>query len=216
MVLRDVEGAAGPHMECLMLRKTEGQAFGGLWVFPGGRVEDADGQGLDGARRAAVREAMEETGLRLDADALVPISYWIPPRDAPRRYLTWFFVAPLPGDRADIVIDGGEIADHVWTGPAAALHAHARGQVKLLPPTWMTLYRLRPHDDVAGMLRAAIGRPVERFATHMVSTSGGPVALWHPDAAYPPSRSAEPGDLDTPGPRHRLYMEPAGWRYQRS
>ena len=216
VVLRDIGGETGRHMQCLMLRKTEGQAFGGLWVFPGGRVEDDDGRGLAGARGAAVREAMEETGLRLDPDALVPMSYWIPPPDAPRRYLTWFFVAPVPGDRPNVVIDGGEIGDHVWTGPAAALQAHARREIKLLPPTWMTLHRLSSHGDVASSLRDAAGRPIERFATYMVDSREGPVALWYPDAAYPPSRAADPGDLDAPGPRHRLYMDPAGWRYQRS
>ena len=36
------------------------------------------------------------------------------------------------------------------------------------------------------------------------------VAVWAPDAAY------ESGDLAAPGPRHRLVMDDAGWRYQRS
>ena len=88
------DGAEG--LECLMLRKTSGQAFGGLWVFAGGRVEPGDGSGLDGARAAAVREALEETGLVVDPADLVPISHWTPPVEAPRRYATWFFLAALP------------------------------------------------------------------------------------------------------------------------
>ena len=211
VLVRDAE----PGVQCLMLRKTEGQAFGGLWVFPGGRVEAADGTGLEGARRAAVRETAEETGLQLEADTLVPLAHWIPPLDTPRRYLTWFFVAPVPGDAAEVIIDGGEIGDHVWTRPAEALERHARREIKLIPPTWMTLHWMSQHDDVASTLRVAAHGPVERFATHMVDGAGGLVALWEPDVAYPSGGEA-PGDLDASGPRHRLYMGPAGWRYQRT
>src|SRR5690606_41284864 len=76
--------AAGHGVGCRMLRKTRGQAFGGAWVFRGGRVEDGGGTGLEGARRAAVREAREETGLVLDPDRLVAFAHWTPPREAPR------------------------------------------------------------------------------------------------------------------------------------
>jgi 8-oxo-dGTP pyrophosphatase MutT (NUDIX family) len=209
--------AGEPGVECLMVRKTEGQAFGGLWVFPGGRVEETDGSDIDGARRAAVREAAEETGLLLDPGTLVPMTYWVPPADAPRRYLTWFFLAPLHDATAPVLIDGGEIGEHVWTTPAAALDAHARSEITLLPPTWVTLHWLSQRRDVASSLRDAASRPVERFATRMARSEAGLVALWEPDVAYP---SGDDGtgdtDLDAPGPRHRLYMDPAGWRYQRT
>ena len=65
VLLRDL----GAGVECLMLQKTRGQSFGEHWVFPGGRVEPEDGEGPDGIRRAAVREAQEETGLVLDPAA---------------------------------------------------------------------------------------------------------------------------------------------------
>jgi 8-oxo-dGTP pyrophosphatase MutT (NUDIX family) len=214
-------------LECLMLRKTEGQAFGGMWVFPGGRIEETDGSDSDGARRAAVREAAEETGLLLEPDALVPMAYWIPPPDAPKRYLTWFFVAQLQDAAAPVMIDGAEIGDHVWTAPAAALAAHARGEITLLPPTWVTLHWLSQHGDVATLLRDASTRPVELFATRMARSEAGLVALWEPDVAYRgdgdgSEADTDPGtadlevDLDAPGPRHRLYMDPAGWRYERT
>jgi 8-oxo-dGTP pyrophosphatase MutT (NUDIX family) len=197
-------------LECLMLRKTHGQAFGGLWVFPGGRVEDADGSGLAGARTAAVREAAEETGLVLDAEALVPFAHWNPPVEAPRRYATWFFLAPLPEGAADVVVDGGEIGDHVWTRPAAALERHRTGEVELLPPTWMSLRRIADHSEVSAAVADVAAGAIDHFSTHMADADGVLVTLWEPDAAY------ESRDLDAPGARHRLVMDPAGWRYERS
>ncbi len=67
------DGAAG--LEVLMLRRDARGAFGGMWVFPGGKVDPRDlhpeGKGspdereLWAARRAAVREAAEEAGLAI-------------------------------------------------------------------------------------------------------------------------------------------------------
>jgi 8-oxo-dGTP pyrophosphatase MutT (NUDIX family) len=202
------DGAGG--LECLMLRKTSGQAFGGLWVFAGGRVEPGDGTGLNGARAAAVREAQEETGLVVDPADLVPISHRTPPLEAPRRYATWFFLAPLPPGAADVVVDGGEIGDHVWTRPA---DAHARltaGEIRLLPPTWVTLASLVPHADVGGAMAAARAGEIDRFLTHTAADGDTLVMLWAPDAGY------ESRDLAAPGARHRLVMDPAGWRYEHS
>ena len=211
VLLRDT--AAGP--ECLMLRKTQGQAFGGLWVFPGGKVETVDGTGLDGARQAAVREAEEETGLLLDAAALVPMAHWEPPPQAPRRYNTWFFVAALPDGASEVVIDGGEIGDQRWTLPEAAIEAQTKGEIELLPPTWISLHTLAGHGDVAATLAVVAQRPVVRYATRFVTDHHGMmVSVWEPDVAYPEPPSVEVGSLDVPGPRNRLYMDPAGWRYE--
>jgi 8-oxo-dGTP pyrophosphatase MutT (NUDIX family) len=213
VLLRDTAGG----VECLMLRKTQGQAFVGLWVFPGGRLESDDGVGLDGARRAAVREAQEETGLVLDPASLVPLSHWEPPPEAPRRYNTWFFVAGLPDGASEVIVDGGEIGDHVWTTPEDALQAHADGDIELLPPTWVSLRVLCGHADVRAALDAVSARQADRFATRMAKDDAGfLVSLWAGDVAYPATPDEPLGPLDTPGARHRLYMDPAGWRYEQS
>jgi 8-oxo-dGTP pyrophosphatase MutT (NUDIX family) len=211
VLVRDGPGGAG--VECLMLRKTAGQSFGGNWVFPGGRVEpgdeEPDAEEVDDARRAAIREAAEETGLALHDADLVPFAHWVPPEGAPKRFSTWFFVAALPAGVHEVVVDGGEIGDHVWTTPALALERHAGGEVELAPPTWVTLHTLQeavtPHDAVERARRM----PVAFFATHIGWMGEELVAVWAPDAAY------DTGDLDAPGPRHRLVMAASGgWRYE--
>jgi 8-oxo-dGTP pyrophosphatase MutT (NUDIX family) len=206
VLLRDV----GAGLECLMLRKNRGQSFGGMWVFPGGRLEPSDGTGLDGARRATVREVVEETGLVVSPGELVPLSHWMPPDSAPKRFATWFFLAALPEGAADVVVDGGEIGDHLWTTPATALDRHRAGEVDLVPPTWVTLRWLLEWATVDDALAAARGRDVERYATHILDDEGTLVSVWAPDAGY------ESGDLAAAGPRHRLYLDPAGWRFERS
>ena len=65
-------------LEVQLLRRTPAARFmGGAWVFPGGAVDPGDERagdaGADAAeRRAAVREAEEEAGIRLpDPAALI-------------------------------------------------------------------------------------------------------------------------------------------------
>jgi 8-oxo-dGTP pyrophosphatase MutT (NUDIX family) len=210
LLLRERDGA----VEVLMLRKNRGQAFGGMWVFPGGRVEDGDGPAGAGeevvARHAAEREALEETGLVLDDAELVPFSHWVPPPETPKRFSTWFFVAALPGGLTDVVIDGGEIGDHVWTTPATALERHRAGETELAPPTWVTLHDLAGHGSVDAVLAAARSRSMPRYATRVAHHEGALLTLWEPDAAY----DTAPAGLDAPGPRHRLHMRDGGWELE--
>ncbi|HEY2429635.1 MAG TPA: NUDIX hydrolase, partial [Acidimicrobiales bacterium] len=155
----------GPEgVEVLMLRKNSRLAFGGMWVFPGGRVDAGDGPGdeLETARRAAVREATEEAGIVIDPDSLVVFSHWTPPDGAPRRFMTWFFLAPVR-EAVEVIIDMGEIHDHGWLTPADALRRRDAGEYELAPPTWMTLARLAAAADVDAALEEARGRAPERF-----------------------------------------------------
>ncbi len=207
VLLRDaVDG-----LETLMLRKNSRLAFGGMWVFPGGRIDDADraadGDELATAANAAVREALEEAGLLVPSSTLIPYSHWTPPSMAPKRFLTWFFLAPAP--TTAVVIDRGEIHDHAWMRPAVALARRDEGEIELAPPTWVTLHWLAAHSSVAAASAAAAARAPERFATRIATSDQGPVAVWTPDAAH------ASGDLAAPGPRHRLWMSPTGWRYER-
>lgn len=182
-------------LEVLMLQRSEVGAFAGMWVFPGGRVDAAD-PGEDEvakARSAAVREATEEVALTVDRDSLVLWAHWMPPPIAPRRFSTWFFVAPWTGE--PISVDGHEIVDHAWLRPAAALEVG----LAVAPPTYVTLHQLADVADIAA-LAAGPRLGVERFATRPARDGDTRYLLWHGDAGY------ETGDAGSPGPRHRVTM----------
>jgi 8-oxo-dGTP pyrophosphatase MutT (NUDIX family) len=208
ILLRD--GADG--LETLVLLRNSKLAFaGGMWVFPGGRVDSGDTAGatddLDAARRAAAREAAEEAGLTVEPAELVTYAHWCPPAIAPKRFATWFFVTAAPV--GDVIVDGGEIHEHAWVRPAEGLARRDAGDIELAPPTWVTLHDLATFANVQDALDAVGAREPEYFETRIATVDGAIVALWHGDAGY------ESGDAAAAGPRHRLWMADAGWRYER-
>jgi 8-oxo-dGTP pyrophosphatase MutT (NUDIX family) len=209
VLVRDGE----PGVEVLMLHRVSKVAFGGMWVFPGGRVDDADRSADDddeqgAARRAAAREALEECGLAVDPGDLVPFAHWVPPARSPRRYATWFFVARAAD--GEVLVDGGEIHEHEWLAATEVLARRDRGEVDLAPPTWVTLHDLAEHGDVASVLAHAAARdPLPRYETRWAEVPGGAVAMWRGDGGY------DAGDPSLEGARHRLWMLEAGWRLER-
>src|SRR5437899_12629675 len=112
-------------LEVLLVRRTPKARFmGGVWVFPGGAVDRAEGEGDDAHRAAAIRELREEAAITLeDASALVKFSRWITPAQVSIRFDTHFFLAPLPPGQ-EARIDGRECVDLGWFTPRAALDAH--------------------------------------------------------------------------------------------
>jgi ADP-ribose pyrophosphatase YjhB (NUDIX family) len=180
-----------------------------MWVFPGGRVDPEDGEGEMGARRAAVRETLEEASLVVDPSALVPFAHWTPPPVAPKRFATWFFLAPAPSGL--VAVDGGEIHEHEWVTPLEAMRRRDAGEIELAPPTFVTLHTLAKSHDVASALEAAATGPFEFFSTRVMHDADGQLfAVWHGDAAY------EADDPDVEGARHRLSMGPDAWIYERT
>ena len=213
VLLRDVTD--GPQV--LMLRKNSRIAFGGMWVFPGGRIdpgdypEEGDPQSHDyrhaGARNAAAREAREEAGLDLDASEFVWFSHWTPPPDVPARFATWFFAAP--GREQAINVDGGEIEAHRWIRPAEALARHKAGEIDLVAPTWVTLYQMARHATVSALLERLRANPARFYVTRIARSSDDVrVVMWQEDAGY------DDWNLDAEGGRHRLWMPADGFTFE--
>jgi 8-oxo-dGTP pyrophosphatase MutT (NUDIX family) len=134
------------------------------WVFPGGRVDEADATCAVEVpsddipapfRAAAARELLEEAGVDLGVDLrkLIPWAHWITPEVEARRYDTWFFAAALP-EGAEPRIDGQEAVAGGWFDPEAAAAAVEGVSLPVAPPTLRTLRELAPFADVASALAA--------------------------------------------------------------
>ena len=201
--------------EVLLVQRSGRLDFhGGAWVFPGGRVDEAEAEAagddvLAAARAAAVREVMEETSLSVAADALVPISRWTTPVEAPKRFLTWFFLVRAD-DGADVRVDGREIVASRWVTPADAIAEHRAGKLDIPPPTFVTLLRLANADSLAKQLRECASCEPDIYEPRIVIVEKGFYSLYAGDAGF------EQNDPTASGARHRLYSTPNGWCYERS
>ena len=160
-------------LEVLLVKRTEKARFmGGVWVFPGGALDSADGAetdldppsrgagGIDAHRAAAARELYEEAGVSLaDPLELVEFSRWITPAQVSMRFDTRFFLAELPaGERPEI--DGEECVDLGWFTPQGALDAFAREEIALVFPTIKHLQQLAEFASAAKLFAYASGRKV--------------------------------------------------------
>ena len=174
VVLRDGDDG----VETLMLRKNSKIAFGGMWVFPGGKI-DNDDEVLDAhgdpdelatAAAAAVREAAEEAAVSLDPAGLVWFAYWVPPPVMPIRFATFFFAARHEEPASEVLIDDGEITEHEWMRPVDAMARRDGGEIELAPPTWMTLHRLSGFTTIADALVELEAEYPPVYETHMART----------------------------------------------
>lgn len=202
------------ELEVLMLHKTSKIAFGGMWVFPGGKIDPEDYDTPEdhdiAARNAAARETTEEAGIVIPKDDFIWFAHWTPPASTARRFATWFFVTATE-DEHEVSVDGGEIQDHQWINPERALAQHAAGEIDLAPPTWVSLYHLSRFSSCADAVTRLAQQPPRYYQTRVVKdTEGNRVALWDGDSGYPE------WDAATTGNTHRLTMSKSGFHFAHS
>ena len=165
--------------EILMVRRNDKVAFmAGSYVFPGGRVDDADfprpGDPCRPAifsdlsdsdeaayRRAAVRELQEEASVHITVDDLVPFAHWVTPEIEIRRYDTRFFLARMP-DGQTAKHDEGETTALDWLSPQEAIARFQRKELLLPPPTWTTIRQLAHRTSIEDALVWAQAKPIVR------------------------------------------------------
>src|SRR3954471_22489042 len=159
---------ADRDLEILLVQRNPGARFmPGVWVFPGGAVDSADGDGEEAHRAAAARELEEEAGIELPAEELVAYSRWITPRVAPIRFDTRFYLALAPA-HSPPEPDGSETVDAGWFGPQRALEMHRAGELPLVFPTIKHLESLVGFANAAEALEAARRREVKAVEPEVV------------------------------------------------
>lgn len=187
---------------CLVRRNPEARFMPGVWVFPGGALNAADGEGEEGHRACAVRELSEEAGVEVDPEELVPYSRWITPRVVQIRFDTRFYLAPAPAHSL-LEPDGSETVDAAWFEPRRALELHQEGEFSLVFPTIKHLESLLPFANADKALETARRLEVRPVEPRVVG-EGEERRIVLPDEAGPGAGSAGPGAGSAePG---------AGWR----
>lgn len=148
VVLRGAQTAP----EILLVRRTRKASFmADAFVFPGGRVDGADGEGEAAFAVAGSRELAEEAHVQVDPSTLVPFARWITPSAEPKRFDTRFFVTLAPHG-ADARVDASEVTEHLWATAEDILQRHDAGKILLAPPTLHTLHALRRLGSSADVL----------------------------------------------------------------
>ena len=192
ILLRRGGSHAERGVEVLLVQRNPAARFmPGVWVFPGGVVEEAERPGGAGhpslqdderAHRAcAVRELEEEAGIALPEDAeLHPWSRWITPEAVPIRFDTRFYVALAP-PHSPPRPDGSETVDADWFTPRRALDLHRGGGMELVFPTIKHLESLLPYatsqevlDAVGGLVEPVLPKVVGEGERRRIVLPGDP------------------------------------------
>jgi 8-oxo-dGTP pyrophosphatase MutT (NUDIX family) len=220
VLLRD--GPSG--LEVLLQRRhPDARVLGGWYVFPGGKLDEADcdtGQAacLDlsadqiharlhepltpasramGLYVAALRELWEEAAidLRGQASALQPWSRWITPKNPPvgSHRFDTRFFLALMPAGQTAKHDHHETIDTLWLNPRDALERYWQRDIELIPPQLMALAQLARHGDTRAAWQEA-GQRRPPCIEPVHFMDGPHRAMCYPgDALHPVSERALPG-----------------------
>jgi len=141
------------------------------------------------ADRRAFVDLIIELDLYLDLEALTVFARWITPKLSPKRFDTWFYVAPAPADQIALC-DSLETVEAEWIAPSEALRLAETGERTVVFPTRMNLKLLAEAEGAQDAVRRARSRPLVAVEPQIVEGPGGRVVRLPPDAGY--------GTVETP------------------
>jgi 8-oxo-dGTP pyrophosphatase MutT (NUDIX family) len=160
-----------------------------------GRVEGrppgaGDAGALDAARTALlggaeVAAVLPRHGLELAPEQLRYVAHFITPADVPRRFDTYFFLAPAPPGQ-EPVANPAEAAHGGWHDPAELLRRHHDDRTVLMTPTRILLAELAEQPSAAAAAADLGSRPVADILFRRGDVVAGRI----------PSRLPRPDQLD--------------------
>ena len=124
------------------------------------------------SKEQSFAELLLRRDLVLRSDLLSAQGRWVTPEFEPRRYDTFFFAALLPDGQ--IPDDDTSEADHAdWTQPTELLTAYRMGEAILLPPTVVSVERVRDASAAADLV--ATSSPTRAVIPQLVEVAGQPM-----------------------------------------
>lgn len=145
---------------------------------------EADRLALE-SHELAFTDLLARRGLVLRTDLLGVWDAWLTPEFEPRRYRTWFFVAVLPEGQRTRDVSTESVSVH-WESAATAVERCERGDLAMMPPTYLTCLDVAQHADPAAVLATARERRAEMFMPQLEPYAGGEgFSLTLPDRLRP-------------------------------
>jgi 8-oxo-dGTP pyrophosphatase MutT (NUDIX family) len=138
------------------------------------------GQQLDSGA-IGIADLLEAEDLVLACEQLVSFARWITPTFMPKRFDTYFYLAPAPAEQI-AVHDGREMVEAQWIRPADALADQASGKRKIVAATLLNLRKLSRSSTVSAAIDAALARPIVTVTPELVERPQGR-SLLIPEAA---------------------------------
>jgi 8-oxo-dGTP pyrophosphatase MutT (NUDIX family) len=133
---------------------------------------------------------IDEAGLSIDFDALVPFARWRPNFKETRVFDTRFYIARAPHDLPEAVVDATENVRTFWNGAQATIDAAQRGDVHVIFPTMRNLERLALFGSFDEARAHSNAVPVE-MVTPWIEKEGEETFLCIPDGlGYPVTRES--------------------------
>jgi len=132
---------------------------------------EADRVALE-SRELSMTDFLDRRGLVLRTDLLGIWSGWLTPVFEPKRFRTWFFVAHLPEGQVtrDVSSESSEV---VWLAADEAVAQAERGELAMLPPTYLTCMEIGALGTVDAVIAASGQRSVEMFMPEVVPLNDG-------------------------------------------
>ncbi len=136
------------------------------------------------ADEVGMAEMAAREGLRYACDLLVPFAHWVTPDLVPKRFDTWFFLAPATEDHVTTAEhDGREAVDSVWIRPLDAVAEAEAGRRTVIFPTLMNLKKLARSETVGQALATARAAPIVTVMPELVPSRDGSRTLRIPAEA---------------------------------
>jgi len=116
-----------------------------------------------------------------DVTRLYKWAHWITPQIEKWRYDTHFYLAVLEDELSLTVLhDDLETTSIDWFSPEEALRSFEKGDIKLAPPTWLTIKELCQYTSYGDLIKMGTKRSVPMIEPKLFFSSDGSAELLLP------------------------------------